>query len=95
VIVCKVIGKAVSTIKDKRLMGQTMLIVGRIGTDPDTVLDQFVALDAVGAGEGEIVGVIQGTPAQRAIGREEIPVDAVVVAIFDSLTVKGKDIHKK
>jgi microcompartment protein CcmK/EutM len=95
VIVCKVIGNAVSTIKDKRLIGQTMLVVGRIGTDPGVVLDQFVALDAVGAGEGEIVGVIEGTPAQRVIGKEEIPIDAVIVAIFDSLMVKGKEIYKK
>ena len=94
-IVCKVIGKAVSTIKDKRLAGQTMLVVGRMGTDPEVVLDQFVALDAVGAGEGEIVGVIEGTPAQRAVGKEDIPIDAVIVAIFDSLTVKGKEIYKK
>ena len=94
-IVCKVIGKAVSTIKDKRLAGQTMLIVGRMGTDPEVVLDQLVALDAVGAGEGELVGVIEGTPAQQVIGKEDIPMDAVIVAIFDSLTVKGKEIYKK
>lgn len=94
-IICRVIGKAVSTIKDRRLMGQTMLVVERIGTDPGTALDQLVALDAVGAGEGEIVGVIVGTPAQRAMGKEDLPVDAVIVAIFDSLTVKGKEIHKK
>jgi microcompartment protein CcmK/EutM len=90
-----VIGNAVSTIKDKRLAGQTMLLVGRLGTDPGVVLDQFVALDAVGAGEGEIVGVIGGTPAQKAVGREDLPIDAVVVAIFDSLTIKGKEIYKK
>ena len=94
-IVCKVIGNAVSTIKDKRLAGQTMLLVGRLGTDPGVVLDQFVALDAVGAGEGEIVGVIEGTPAQKAVGREDLPIDAVVVAIFDALTIKGKEIYKK
>jgi microcompartment protein CcmK/EutM len=90
-----VIGNAVSTIKDKRLIGHTMLIVGRIGKDPETVLDQFIALDAVGAGEGEIVGVVEGTPAQKAIGKEDVPVDAVIVAIFDSLTLKGKEIYKK
>jgi len=76
-------------------MGHTMLIVGRIGMDPEKVLDQFVALDAVGAGEGEIVGVVEGTPAQKAVGKEDAPVDAVIVAIFDSLTLKGKEIYKK
>lgn len=94
-IVCKVLGQAVSTIKDKRLSGHTMLVVGQIGKDPDVVLDQFVALDGVGAGEGEIVGVIQGAPAQRAFNMEGIPVDAVVVAIFDSLNIEGKQTYKK
>jgi len=94
-IVCKVLGQAVSTIKDKRFSGYTMLIVGQIGKDPDVVLDQFVALDAVGAGEGEIVGVIQGAPAQKAFNIEGIPIDAVVVAIFDSLSIEGEQLYKK
>ncbi len=94
-IVCKVIGQAVSTIKDKRLSGHTMLIVGRIDSELERVLDQFVAVDGVGAGVGEIVGVIQGTPAQKALGPEGLPVDALIVAIFDSLSVEGKDLYTK
>ena len=94
-IVCRVMGQVVSTIKDERLSGHTMLIVGRVGDDPDVVLDRFVALDDVGAGVGEIVGVIQGTPAQKAFNGEELPIDAVIVAIFDSLSIEGKQIYKK
>ncbi len=88
-------GQVVSTIKDERLSGHTMLIVGRVGDDPDVVLDRFVALDGVGVGVGEIVGVIQGTPAQKAFNGEELPIDAVIVAIFDSLSIEGKQIYKK
>jgi carbon dioxide concentrating mechanism protein CcmL len=88
-------GQAVSTIKDERLSGHTMLIVGRVGDDPNVVLDRFVALDGVGAGVGEIVGVIQGTPAQKAFDGEGLPIDAVIVAIFDSLNIEGKQIYKK
>ncbi len=94
-IICKVIGKAISTIKDKRLSGHTMLIVGRVEADPEVVSDTFVALDTVGAGEGEMVGVVQGSPAQKAFDKEGMPVDAVVVAIFDTLVVEGKEIYKK
>lgn len=72
-----------------------MLIVGQIGKDPEVVLDQFVALDGVGAGEGEIVGVIQGAPAQKALDTEGIPIDAVIVAIFDSLSMGGKELYRK
>lgn len=94
-ILCKVIGQAVSTVKDKRLKGYRMLICGRIENDPNVVMDQFVALDSVGAGEGEIVGVIQGAPAQKAFELEGIPVDAAVIAIFDYLSIEGKDTYKK
>jgi microcompartment protein CcmK/EutM len=95
VIICKVIGQAVSTVKDSRLKGYSLLIVGRMGISPDETLDQFVALDMVGAGEGEIVGVLQGAPAQKSLPVEGVPIDAVVVSIFDSLNVGGKEIHKK
>jgi microcompartment protein CcmK/EutM len=91
-IVCKVIGQAVSTIKDARLDKYRMLIVGKIGEKPDEILDRFVALDGVGAGEGMLVGVVQGAPAQRALGDTDIPVDAVIVAIFDTLKIEGKPV---
>lgn len=94
-IICKVIGQAVSTVKDKRLKGYRMLIVGRLESDQKVVTDQFVALDSVGAGEGEVVGIIQGAPAQKTFEQEGIPIDAAVVAIFDSLSIEGKEIYKK
>ena len=94
-LACKIIGQAISTVKDKRLKGYTMLVVGRIDCVSGQVLDQFIALDNLGAGEGEVVGVIQGTPAQDTLGLEGVPVDAVVVAIFDSLSMGGKEVYKK
>lgn len=94
-LACKVIGQAISTVKDKRLEGYTMLVVGKVDCVSGQVLDQFIALDNLGAGEGEVVGVIQGTPAQDALGLQGVPVDAVVVAIFDSLSMEGKEIYKK
>ena len=94
-IVCKVIGKAVSTVKDKRLEGRTMLVVRQIEKDSEAAGPLFVGLDAVGAGEGEIVGVVQGSSARRAFETEGIPVDAAVVAIFDSLVIEGKEVYRK
>ena len=93
-LLCKVVGQAVSTIKDQRMERYIMFIVGRIGDDPNVVLDRFVALDTVGAGEGMMVGVIQGAPAQTALG-ESVPTDAAIVAIFDSVSMNGKPIYEK
>ena len=94
-LVCRVIGQAISTIKDKRLEGYRFLVVGRVKLDTGQLLDEFVALDNVGAGEGEVVGVIQGAPAQSALDVKEIPIDAVIISIFDSLSIEGKEVYKK
>jgi microcompartment protein CcmK/EutM len=42
-----------------------------------------------------MVGVVQGSSAQKAFDKEGMPVDAAAVAIFDSVVVKGKEIYKK
>ena len=94
-LVCKVIGQAIATIKDKRLEGCRLLVVGRVKLDSGQLLDEFVAVDHVGAGESEVVGVIQGAPAQSALDAEGIPIDAVIVSIFDSLSIEGKEVYKK
>ena len=93
-LLCKVIGQAVSTLKDERFGHHRMLIVGKIGDNPNDIQERFVALDTVGAGEGMIVGVIQGAPAQTAAGKE-VPTDAAIVAIFDALRIDGKQVYEK
>jgi microcompartment protein CcmK/EutM len=72
-----------------------MLIVGRIDENPDEILERFVAIDAVGAGEGMLVGVIQGAPAQRSLDETDAPVDAVIVAIFDAIRMDGEPVYQK
>jgi ethanolamine utilization protein EutN len=93
-LLCKVIGQAVSTLKDERLGRHRMLIVGTIGDNPHDVQERFVALDTVGAGEGMMVGVIQGAPSQTAAGKD-VPTDAAIVAIFDALRMDGKQVYEK
>jgi len=51
--------------------------------------EPFVAVDTVGAGDGELVLVAQGSAAREAI-RTPGPIDAAIVGILDSLTVGGK-----
>ena len=55
----------------------------------------FVALDMVGAGEGEVVLVVDGSWARRAAGDASQPVDAVIVGIFDTLRHDGQLTYKK
>ncbi|MCC7408468.1 MAG: EutN/CcmL family microcompartment protein [Phycisphaeraceae bacterium] len=52
----------------------------------------IVAMDAMGAGEGQLVLVVQGSSARMAEGCNKIPVDAVVVGIVDSASVMGQKV---
>jgi ethanolamine utilization protein EutN len=51
-----------------------------------------VAVDCLGAGEGEMVLFCQGSSARLAPGMKEAPIDAVIIGIVDSVDVFGKEI---
>jgi len=76
----KVIGCVVSTIKDPSLEGRKLLLVRRLPNGPSVV-----AIDAVGAGAGETVYVCRGREAAFAFKPEEVPTEASIVAIVDTV----------
>jgi ethanolamine utilization protein EutN len=88
--IAKVVGMAVATVKDRRLEGGKLLLVAE--TDPAGLVQglPFVALDTVGAGESELVVVVEGSSARIAAGDANRPVDAVIVGILDSLRHDGQ-----
>lgn len=53
----------------------------------------IVAMDTIGAGEGQLVLIVQGSSARLADGMNKVPTDAVVVGIVDSAVVGGKQIE--
>ncbi|MFP6880002.1 MAG: EutN/CcmL family microcompartment protein [Roseibacillus sp.] len=97
----EVIGHVVATKKDESMMGRKLLVVRPKLVDeaqPDQFRDganTIVAVDTVGAGEGELVLFCQGSSARQAGGLKQIPVDAAVVAIVDSVDVLGKNVYGK
>lgn len=52
----------------------------------------IVAMDMLGAGEGQLVLIVQGSSARMAEGCDKTPTDAVVVGIVDEAVVMGKRI---
>lgn len=50
----------------------------------------IVAIDAVGAGDGQLVLIVQGSSARMADGCGKLPTDAVVIGIVDEAVVMGK-----
>ena len=93
--IAKVVGVAVATVKDQRLEGAKLLLVTAADPAGQPQGLPYVAQDLVGAGEGELVMVVEGSSARIAAGDADRPVDAVIVGILDSLRHDGQMTYKK
>ena len=90
-ILGKVIGTIWSTKKDENLIGSKLLIVRQLDLDFHEKSNFLIAVDSVGAGEGEIVLVASGSSARQTVITKNKPVDAVIMAIVDKLDVSIKE----
>lgn len=96
----RVKGHVVATQKDSALDGQKLLVVEPLkvnydskgGGSFDITGRAIVAVDRVGAGEGELVLIAQGSSARLAEGCGKMPLDAVIVGLIDEAVVGGKKI---
>jgi len=86
-ILGKVIGTVWSTRKDENLVGSKFLIVRQLELDMTLKSNFLIAVDSVGAGEGEVVLVASGSSARQTKITKNKPVDAVVMAIVDKLDI--------
>ena len=87
-LICEVVGNIWATKKDSTMGGAKLMMVKQIDYFSDLEGDVFVAADIVGAGIGERVLVVNGSTARRALGRDDISIDAVIVGIIDSEEVE-------
>ena len=94
-LIARVVGTAISTVKDEKVKGRKLLILKQ--TDPAGKLigKPFVAVDLVDAGEGELVLTGHGSSARQTDLTKDCPVDAVVVAVVDTLDVDGENVFRK
>lgn len=83
-LICRVTGLLVSTIKDRSLQSTKLLLVEELHRNAGKDARRFVAVDTVGAGEGEVVIVATGEAARRTERTREMSVDAAVIGIVDS-----------
>jgi microcompartment protein CcmK/EutM len=83
-----VIGTVWATRKDEKLQGLKLQIVRPVTLDLKDREGFLVAVDAVGAGVGEVVLVVQGSSARQTVLTEGKPVDATIMAIVDKLDVE-------
>jgi microcompartment protein CcmK/EutM len=82
--IARVIGTVVSTVKNESLHGRKFLLVQTLDADLKAKGTPMIALDAVGAGEGELVFWCRGKEASFPFKRDETPTDCTIVGIIDS-----------
>jgi microcompartment protein CcmK/EutM len=95
VILAKVLGTVVSTRKDGGLMGLKLMLAREVDGQFKPAGNFVVAVDAVGAGAGEIVLIAAGSSARLTEVTKDKPVDHVISAIVDSVEIAGRDVYAK
>jgi len=92
----RVTGSVVATQKTASLTGRKLLTVEPLRVDPakrDRLVSTgrtFVVVDTVGAGQGEIVLIVQGSSARLTPETEKLPIDAAIIGIVDSVNVANE-----
>ncbi|MBP6086683.1 MAG: EutN/CcmL family microcompartment protein [Pelolinea sp.] len=94
-LIVRVIGTTVSTIKDEKLKGKKLLVVQPTDESGKASGKPFVAVDTVDAGVGDLVLTAAGSSARQTTFTKDAPVDAVIMAVIDSLEVNGKVTFRK
>ncbi len=94
-LIARVVGTTVSTIKDPKLTGQKLLICRQTDERGDAFGKPYVAIDTVDAGVGDLVLTAAGSSARQTTQTKDTPVDAVIMSIIDSLEVDGEVVFRK
>ena len=96
----RITGSIVSSQKVDAMKGQKLLIVEPLRVNEADQSDlqptgrTFVVVDAIGAGEGEVVLCVQGSSARFTPETKHLPVDAAVIGIVDQVHVGSKAVFK-
>src|SRR5262249_3774032 len=94
----RVTGQVVATQKVASMTGHKLLTVEPLRVEPqrrDNLIGTgrtFVVVDTVGAGQGEMVLIVQGSSARLTPETEKLPVDCTIVGIVDSVHVENKTV---
>lgn len=99
--VALVTGSVVATQKTPTMTGHKLLVVEPYRLEEksrDRLVSTgrtFIAVDTLGAGEGQFVLVTQGSSARLTPETKTLPIDAVVIGLVDSVRVAGKDVFRR
>jgi len=98
-ILARVEGSVVATKKNAKMTGSKFLFVRPLLVDPanpngfKSGTNTIIAVDDLGAGEGEVVLIAQGSSARLGAKDKDIPIDAIVIGIVDTVDVQKKVVY--
>ena len=96
----RITGSVVATQKVEAMTGQKLFIVEPLRIDEQTKSEltptgrTFIAVDPVGAGEGEIVLIVQGSSARFTEDTNPLPLDCAIIGIVDRVQLGDATIYK-
>jgi microcompartment protein CcmK/EutM len=91
----RVAGTLVASRKEPLMEGMKFLVVKQIDVDNNDTDAFVVAVDAVGAGVGEVVLYASGSSARQTELTRDRPCDAVIMAIVDTWENDGETVYVK
>ena len=94
-IIGKIVGTCVASHKDEKLTGLKLLVVQQVDASGKNSGGVIVAVDSVGAGLHETVLCASGSSARQTQMTKDKPVDAVIMAIVDTVEVGGEITFQK
>jgi microcompartment protein CcmK/EutM len=94
-LIAKVIGTTISTIKDEKLTGRKLLILRQTDETGAASGKPYVAVDTLDAGIGDLVLTAHGSSGRQTAITQNSPVDAVIMAVIDHLEVGGTVVYRK
>lgn len=99
--VAKVTGSVVSTQKVDEMVGHKLMVVEPLKLEPKgrkslaSTGRTFIAVDTIGAGEGEYVLITQGSSARLTPETKSLPIDAVIIGIVDNVHVENNAVYSR
>ncbi|MGE5598459.1 MAG: EutN/CcmL family microcompartment protein [Bacteroidota bacterium] len=94
-ILARVVGNVVATQKNKDLHGRKLLLIQPVGMDGSPAGSEILAVDGVGAGEGDLViAIAEGGSARQVAGANPTaPIDVVIAGIVDVIEAGGRKLR--
>ncbi len=94
-LIGKVVGTVVATRKEEKMQGMKFLVLKQVDVEGREGSGYVVAVDAMGAGVGEMVLYASGSSARQTVITDKRPCDAVIMAIIDQWEVGGEVKYRK